>query len=155
MATEVDKKYKKHELRSHIYSRPSMYIGTIDPNTIETYIIDETDKVIKQNITFIPGLFKIFDEAVVNAIDHSVRTRKDNINVVKNIKINIDKITGIIEIFNDGMGIEIIKHNDYDCWIPELIFGELLTSSNYNDDEVRIVAGVNGLGIKLTNRNLD
>ena len=151
MATEVDNKYKKHELRGHIYSRPSMYIGTIDPNTIETYIIDDSDKVIKQNITFIPGLFKIFDEAIVNAIDHSVRTRKDNINIVKNIKINIDKTTGIIEIFNDGMGIEIIKHTEYECWIPELIFGELLTSSNYNDDEVRIVGGVNGLGIKLTN----
>jgi DNA topoisomerase-2 len=49
------------------------------------------------------------------------------------------------------MGIEIIKHTEYDVWIPEMIFGELLTSSNYNDDEVRIVGGVNGLGIKLTN----
>jgi DNA topoisomerase-2 len=153
MTTETDKKYKKHELRTHIYSRPSMYIGTIDPNTIDTYIIDDDEKIIKSNITFIPGLFKIFDEAVVNAIDHSVRTRKDDntVNIVKNIKINIDKDTGIIEIFNDGMGIEIIKHSEYDIWIPELIFGELLTSSNYNDDEVRIVGGVNGLGIKLTN----
>ena len=152
-ANEVDKKYKKHELRGHIYNRPSMYIGTIDPNTIDTYIIDETEKVIKKTITFIPGLFKIFDEAIVNAIDHSVRTRKDveNTNIVKNIKITIDKETGIIDIFNDGMGIEIVKHTEYECWIPELIFGELLTSSNYNDDEVRIVGGVNGLGIKLTN----
>uniref|UniRef100_A0A6C0DMB8 DNA topoisomerase (ATP-hydrolyzing) n=1 Tax=viral metagenome TaxID=1070528 RepID=A0A6C0DMB8_9ZZZZ len=150
-SNETDKKYKKHELRTHIYSRPSMYIGTIDPNTIDTYIIDDNDKIIKKLITFIPGLFKIFDEAVVNAIDHSVRTRKDNTNVVKNIKITIDKSTGLIEIYNDGMGIEIIKHTDYDLWIPELIFGELLTSSNYDDDEVRIVGGVNGLGIKLTN----
>ena len=150
---DVDKKYKKHELRSHIYSRPSMYIGTIDPNTIDTYIIDDNDKIIKKLITFIPGLFKIFDEAIVNAIDHAVRTRKDkeNSNIVKNIKINIDKTTGIIEIYNDGMGIEIIKHTEYKIWVPELIFGELLTSSNYNDDEVRIVGGVNGLGIKLTN----
>jgi DNA topoisomerase-2 len=152
MTTEIDKKYKKHELRSHIYSRPSMYIGTIDPNTLETYIINDDNKVVKENITIIPGLFKIFDEAIVNAIDHSVRTRKDcPDNIVKNIKVNINKETGVIEIFNDGMGIEIIKHNEYDIWIPEMIFGELLTSSNYNDDEVRIVGGVNGLGIKLTN----
>jgi len=130
-----------------------MYIGTIDPNTIDTYIVDDNDLILKKSITFIPGLFKIFDEAVVNAIDHSVRTRKDenNNNIVKNIKISINKETGVIEIFNDGMGIEIIKHSEYDIWIPELIFGELLTSSNYNDDEVRIVGGVNGLGIKLTN----
>jgi DNA topoisomerase-2 len=153
MTTETDKKYKKHELRTHIYSRPSMYIGTIDPFTIDTYIIDDDEKIIKSNITYIPGLFKIFDEAIVNAIDHSVRTRSDetNTNIVKNIKVNIDKETGVIEIFNDGMGIEIIKHNEYEVWIPELIFGELLTSSNYNDDEIRVVGGVNGLGIKLTN----
>jgi len=153
----VDNKYKKHELRSHIYSRPAMYIGTIEPNTIDTFVIDNSDKIIKRQITYIPGLFKIFDEAIVNAIDHSVRTRKDlsegktDVIIVKNIRILINKATGIIEIFNDGNGIEIVKHSEYDVWIPELIFGELLTSSNYNDDEIKTVGGVNGLGIKLAN----
>jgi len=155
--TIVDNKYKKHELRSHIYSRPAMYIGTIEPNTIETFVIDNSNKIIKRQITYIPGLFKIFDEAIVNAIDHSVRTRKDlmdgktDICLVKNIKVLINKATGIIEIFNDGNGIEIVKHSEYNVWIPELIFGELLTSSNYNDDEIKTVGGVNGLGIKLAN----
>jgi DNA topoisomerase-2 len=155
--TAVDNKYKKHELRSHIYNRPAMYIGTIEPNTIETFVIDNSNKIIKKTITYIPGLFKIFDEAIVNAIDHSVRTRKDladgkvDTNVVKNIKILINKATGVIEIFNDGNGIEIVKHSEYGIWIPELIFGELLTSSNYNDDEIKTVGGVNGLGIKLAN----
>ncbi len=155
--TTVDSKYKKHELRSHIYSRPAMYIGTIEPNTIETFVVDNSDKIVKRQITYIPGLFKIFDEAIVNAIDHSVRTRKDladgktDIIIVKTIRILINKATGIIEIFNDGNGIEIVKHSEYDVWIPELIFGELLTSSNYNDDEIKTVGGVNGLGIKLAN----
>ena len=154
MTTDIENKYKKHELRSHIYSRPAMYIGTIEPNTIETYIVDNTNKIIKKQITYIPGLFKIFDEALVNAIDHSVRTREDkseNSIIVKNIKISINKATGIIEVFNDGNGIEIVKHGEYDIYIPEMIFGELLTSSNYNDDEIRTVGGVNGLGIKLAN----
>ena len=157
MQQEVDSKYKKHELRSHIYSRPDMYIGTIQPNNIDTYIVDNSDKIIKKQITYIPGLFKIFDEALVNAIDHSVRTRdelaagKKDIQIVKNIKVWINKATGVIEILNDGNGIEIIKHSEYQVWIPELIFGELLTSSNYNDDIVRTVGGVNGLGIKLVN----
>ncbi len=155
--TTVDNKYKKHELRSHIYNRPAMYIGTIEPNTIETFVIDNSNKIIKKTITYIPGLFKIFDEAIVNAIDHSVRTRKDLTDgkvdtiIVKNIKILINKATGVIEIFNDGNGIEIVKHSEYGIWIPELIFGELLTSSNYNDDEIKTVGGVNGLGIKLAN----
>jgi hypothetical protein len=64
--------------------------------------------------------------------------------------IMINKATGVIEILNDGNGIEIVKHGEYDLWIPELIFGELLTSSNYNDDIVRTVGGVNGLGITVT-----
>ena len=153
----VDNKYKKHELRTHIYERPAMYIGTIEPTPIDTYIIDNSNKIIRKQISYIPGLFKIFDEALVNAIDHSVRTREGiakgdlTINIVKNIKIYINKATGIIEILNDGDGIEIIKHSEYDIYIPELIFGELLTSSNYNDDEVRTIGGMNGLGIKLTN----
>jgi len=131
-----------------------MYIGTIEPTIIDTYIVDNSNKIIKKQITYIPGLFKIFDEALVNAIDHSVRTREDkseNSIIVKNIRVNINKATGIIEIFNDGNGIEVVKHGEYDIYIPEMIFGELLTSSNYNDDEIRTIGGVNGLGIKLTN----
>jgi DNA topoisomerase-2 len=154
MTTIIENKYKKHELRSHIYSRPAMYIGSIEPNCIDTYIVDNSNKIIKKNITYIPGLFKIFDEALVNAIDHSVRTREDkseNSIIVKNIKVSINKATGIIEVFNDGNGIEVVKHGEYDIYIPEMIFGELLTSSNYNDDEIRTVGGVNGLGIKLAN----
>ena len=156
-SAEVDNKYKKHDLRAHIYSRPAMYIGPIEPNVIDTYILDNSNKIIKKQISYIPGLFKIFDEALVNAIDHSVRTREDLANgktdiiIVKNIKVHINKATGFIDIYNDGNGIEIIKHGEYDVWIPEMIFGQLLTSSNYNDDEIRTIGGMNGLGIKLAN----
>jgi len=135
--TTIDNKYKKHELRSHIYTRPAMYIGTIEPNVINTFVVDNSNKIIKKDITYIPGLFKIFDEALVNAIDHSVRTReefnagKSDIQIVKNIRVNINKQTGVLELFNDGNGIEIIKHSEYDIYIPELIFAELLTSSNF------------------------
>ena len=36
-------------------------------------------------------------------------------------------------------------------YVPEMIFGHLLTSSNYNDDEKKVTGGRNGYGAKLTN----
>ena len=48
-------------------------------------------------------------------------------------------------MINDGNGIDIAKHPEYDTWIPEMIFGHLRTSTNYNKDEKRIVGGKNGL----------
>ena len=69
----------------------------------------------------------------------------------KNIKIDIDVDSNIISIFNDGNGIDVVKFNDTDIYIPELIFGHLLTSSNYNKNQKKIVGGKNGYGAKLAN----
>jgi len=52
---------------------------------------------------------------------------------------------------NNGKGIPIKIHKDYNIYVPELIFGQLLTSSNYNDNEKKVVGGRNGYGAKLTN----
>ena len=42
-------------------------------------------------------------------------------------------------------------HSKEKVWVPELIFGHLLTSSNYNDDVRKVTGGRNGFGAKLTN----
>ena len=150
-------KYKKHELRTHIYTIPDTYIGSVELTQLKTFVIDDS-KMIEKDISYIPGLYKIFDEIIVNAIDHSMRLLneeklgKKDIRHVKNIKVSIDKTTGVISVFNDGNGIDIETHPEYnDIWIPELIFGELLTSTNYDKDEEKIWGGKNGFGAKLTN----
>ena len=153
---KVEGKYKKYELLEHIQSLPDTYIGSTELTKIKTYIYcDESKKMLEKEITYIPGLLKIFDEVVVNAIDHSMRLKsetKDNIKHVKNIKITIDKNDGKISIYNDGNGIDIQKHSEYnDIWIPELIFGELLTSTNYDKAQEKTWGGKNGFGAKLTN----
>ena len=72
---------------------------------------------------------------------------KEDIKHVKNIKVTIDKVSGRITIMNDGNGVDIKKHSSYgDLWIPELIFGELLTSTNYDKGEEKIWGGKNGYG---------
>ena len=155
----VEEKYKKYELLEHILALPDTYIGSIEPQKITSYVFNETSKKMEiAELMYNPGLLKCFDEVIVNAIDHSMRLKaeeekgKENIKHVKNIKVTIDKTSGSISIFNDGNGVDIKKHSTYgDLWIPELIFGELLTSTNYDKGEEKIWGGKNGYGSKLTN----
>jgi DNA topoisomerase II len=156
MNKTLSKTYQKKTDREHILDAPDTYIGSIEEDIVKNWIYDEkTNTMIYKDYNWIPGLYKCFDEGIVNARDHKVRMDQKIINneanclPVKNIDVNIDKETGIITIVNDGNGIDVIKHPEYDIWIPEMIFGHLRTSTNYNKDEKKIVGGKNGFGFKL------
>jgi len=147
----VAKKYRKLEHREHVLQKPGMYIGSIETDSIEVWLMNqEGTQMVKRKIGYIPGLFKIFDEIVGNAIDHSIKQLGQE-NPVKNIKVEIDSDTGVITVTNDGDGIEIVKHPDHGIYVPELIFGNLLTSTNYDEEEERVVQGTNGIGCKACN----
>lgn len=151
---DLANKYKKLEGREHVLTRPGMYIGSIEDDVCITWAYNaEKQKVEKKEINYIAGLYKIYDEILVNAIDHSIRLKSIETckHQVKNIRVNLDKENGIFEITNDGEGIEIEKHPEHDVYIPELIFGNLLTSTNYNDGEDKIIGGQNGIGAKACN----
>lgn len=143
----VENKYKHLTDHEHILKRSDMYVGTVDTNTVNMWIFDKnTKKFKKEDILFSPALYKIVDEILVNARDHTVRNSK----TCKTIKVNIDKETGRITIWNDGPGIEVKFHKDFKKYVPEMIFGHLRTSSNYEETK-KIVGGKNGFGAKLTN----
>jgi DNA topoisomerase-2 len=115
----------------------------------------ESKKMMYKKVHFNPGFYKLFDEIVVNARDALVRsqTEKDKV-PVKHISIRIEQeecqpFTIVVE--NDGDGIPVLQHAEYKVWVPELIFGHLLTSGNYNKEEEKIVGGKNGYGAKLAN----
>jgi DNA topoisomerase-2 len=155
---KIEDKYKKYELREHIYNIPDTYIGSVNVANLELYLFDKDSKKMQsKDITYVPGLLKIFDEVIVNAIDHSVRLileeakGKENVKHVKNIKVNIDANTGYISVYNDGNGIDVVIHDTLQVYIPELITGTLLTSTNYNHQEEKIIGGKGGYGLKLTN----
>jgi DNA topoisomerase-2 len=156
----VSSKYVKLSQREHVLVRPDMYIGKIESDENCSTWIRKGEEMKYEQIDYIPGLYKIFDEIIVNSIDHVTRMSQagDGVDVVsvKNIKVEIDKETGIISVFNDGNGIEVLVHNEKidgeDIYIPELIFGNMLTSSNFNDQETeRIIGGLNGIGAKACN----
>jgi DNA gyrase/topoisomerase IV subunit B len=147
--------YQKLSGVEHVLKRPGMYIGSIEQEESETFVLNDSGNgIVQKTIKYSPGLYKIFDEIIVNAIDHAVRlytsnsTKKD---LLSEIRVDINKEDGSISVWNNGKSIEIAKHNVYNEWIPEIIFGNLRSSENFNDDEVRIVGGVNGLGSKCTN----
>ena len=139
----LEQVYQKKTQLEHVLHRPTMYIGDIDNVRTERWIFSE-GKMIRKFLTFNPGLYKIFDEILTNATDHSQR---DLLMKKIEITINADEII----IFNDGEAIPIEIHKEHGRYIPEIIFGEFNTSSNYDDTEARIVGGTNGLGAKLTN----
>jgi DNA topoisomerase-2 len=142
----VEDIYKKKTHHEHILSTPDTYIGSAEPDTKPMYVFDdESGKIIKKDITFVPGLYKIYDEILVNARDHSIRDK-----TCKNIKVSIDKESGFISVYNDGNGIPVELHKELQIYIPEMIFGHLLTSSNY-EQKGKIVGGKNGYGAKLSN----
>ncbi len=140
----ISSKYKKMSQIEHVLKKSAMYIGDTKPRTELEWIYDSnSNKMIKKEITFSPGLFKLFDEILVNAIDESTRDKTLN-----EIKVNIDKDT--ISVYNNGIGIDVVMHPEHKVWVPELIFANLLTSTNYNDNEERVTGGTHGLGAKLT-----
>ena len=152
----IAEKYVKLDQREHVLTRPGMYIGSIEVDNYDTWVwCEEKKTMVKKVIRYVPGLFKLFDEILVNAFDHAVRlkSRKDEEvgNYMKNIRITLNRETGVIEVLNDGDGIEVLKHTEHNIYIPELIFGNLLTSTNYDDVEEKIIGGQNGLGSKCSN----
>ena len=102
--------------------------------------------MVNRPLSFVPGLFKIFDEILVNAADNKIRDPS-----MDTLKVDIDREKGEISIFNNGRAIPVEIHSKEGIWVPELIFGHLLTSSNYNDDQKKVTGGRNGYGAKLCN----
>ena len=149
-----DDEVVKLDHRSHVYKLPDTYIGSTEKSVEEHYIIDsESGIFMKVSVEFIPGEYKIFDEIIVNALDQFIRTNENPLceEKVKNIDVMVDSETGEITVRNDGEGIKIAKHSKEKVYNPELIFGHLLTSTNYNEKTLKHVGGKNGYGAKLTN----
>ena len=165
----------KYDHKEHVLKVSDTYVGSVEPTSEEHYILvnkktensgNETDEnneesspelmMKKSNITFTPGEYKIFDEIVVNCVDQVVRTNQkiregDASQIpVKNIKINFDREEGFISVMNDGEGIPVKIHGKEKIYIPELIFGHLLTSANY-EKKNKTTGGKNGYGAKLAN----
>ena len=139
--TELSTTYQKKTQKEHIKDAPDTYVGAIEPDNVKNWSFNNEGQLTFHNYTWTPGLYKIFDEGIVNCRDHFVRLREKirdkqkNIIPVTMIDVAVNKETGIITLMNDGNGIDIAKHPEHKIWIPEMIFGHLMTSTNYKKSE--------------------
>ncbi|GBB90710.1 hypothetical protein RclHR1_17760001 [Rhizophagus clarus] len=139
----VEKIYQKISLVEHILLRPDIYIGPTQTYTEKLSVYDSDKRaMVHRDVTYVPGLYKIINEILINAIDNKIRDPS-----MDTIKVDIDVKSGTISIYNNGDGIPVEIHKRENVYVPELLFGHLLTSSRYNDDG----KNRNGYGAKLTN----
>lgn len=143
--------YTKLTQLEHILKRPDTYVGSNRLKTISEYVApNDSFKIEQKSIQVIPGLLRIFIEPLSNIIDNVARSKQSNTKVSK-IEITVNKETGLTTLWNDGEVIPIELHPDEKCYNHTMIFGHLLTSSNYDDTQDREdISGKNGLGVKLT-----
>lgn len=140
-------KYQMLTQVEHILKRPDTYIGSVERTEQEMWVYNsETGMMENRKVNFVPGLYKIFDEILVNAADN-----KQNDPNMDEIRVTVDRESGEISVWNNGKGIPIEIHSEHEIYIPEMIFGHLLTSSNYDDNQQKVTGGRNGLGAKLCN----
>jgi len=141
----IEQTYQKKTQLEHILLRPDTYIGSVEKVSQAMFVVAD-GRIKQKNITFVPGLFKIFDEILVNASDNKQRD-----NTMDKLDVVIDGENNNISVKNNGKGIPVVLHKEHGCYVPELIFGHLLTGSNFEDSEKKTTGGRNGFGAKLAN----
>ncbi|KAF3788559.1 DNA topoisomerase 2 [Nymphaea thermarum] len=144
-AKTIEEVYQKKSQLEHILLRPDTYIGSVEKHTQPLWVF-EGNQMVYRPITYVPGLYKIFDEILVNAADNKQRDPS-----MDSVKVDIDVEQNCISVYNNGDGVPVEIHQEEGVYVPEMIFGHLLTSSNYDDTVKKTTGGRNGYGAKLTN----
>lgn len=143
----LESKYQSMSELDHILNRSGMYIGSVKNENKQMFLYSSDDAKMKLvDVEYTPALLKMLDEIISNSCDEYRRI--DNMGLTE-MSVTIDKKGSVI--VRDNGGIPVVKHKEAGIYIPEFIFSQLRTSSNFDDSEDRDVIGTNGLGSKICN----
>lgn len=140
------KHYDKLTHKEHILKRCDMYIGSNKITTESKYIFKD-EQIIKTDIDISSGLERIFLEILLNAADNVLNSRENDVKVGK-IIVNVDNDS--VSVYNEGLHISTSMSKKHKMRIPELIFFNLMSGSNLDDNNQRRTGGKFGMGSKLT-----
>ncbi|QDJ96367.1 DNA topoisomerase II large subunit [Xanthomonas phage Xoo-sp13] len=146
MTKTIEARFKKLTEVEHVLKRPGRYIGVTEPKVVDTYII-KNDAIEWCSAVYSPAFLKLFDEIISNSADFSKTAEGKHVN---KIEVTIDRTKGTISVLDNG-GIPVVKHTEYDQYVPDMIFGELRSGSNFDDADDSVTTGQNGEGSTLTN----
>jgi DNA topoisomerase-2 len=91
----------------HILKRPDTYIGSVERTDSQMWVYNSQSQSMElRSVSVVPGLYKIFDEILVNAADNKQRDKN-----MDAIKVTIDREKGEISVWNNGRGIPIEIHD--------------------------------------------
>lgn len=145
---EIDEEYQKLTDIEHLLKRPDTYVGQIKKTDVIDWVINDDGRMEEKHLNISPAAVKVFDEILVNARDHAAQFPDQ----VTMISVNIDMEKGMISIENNGPGIPIKMHAQHQKWIPEMIFSDFKSGTNFRDEtQQRTWGGKNGIGAKATN----
>lgn len=142
----ADEKYQLLSEREKILIRPARYVGQIEPRTADQWLVNG-DSMGYRSTVWVPAFLKLFDEIIQNSCDHSMTPEGKH---MSSVKVEWNQLTGQISVEDDG-GIPIVKHSKHKIYIPELIFGNMHSGSNFDDNVESTGAGQNGEGSTLVN----
>ena len=147
MTKTIEQKYKELTETEHVLLRPGMYVGSGKPELSTQFVFDYKDQtMVQKEVEYVPAMLKLIDEVVSNSCDEY--RRKDNLGLTQ---LNVTIMKDDTIVIEDNGGIPVVKHKEAGIMVPQLIFGRMRTSSNYNDEEDRTGLGTNGVGSSLTN----
>ena len=131
----------------HVLHRPDMFVGSTEVQSQPTFVydIDQKQIVYDTALAYVPAYVHIVDEILVNACDVKAR------HPTKVKRLDCSWSARDFTVTTHGVGITHVNFDGTSTPTPQVLFGELRSSSNYDDAEERLVGGLNGFGAKLTN----
>lgn len=150
----TQKKFVKLSGRDHILQRSDMYCGSLQPEPRVFYLATADGEMLQETVSVAPAFLQIFEEVLMNAADRVSVFHEKGGEVHKrttSLQVTVSQDTGEISVWNNGDGIPTHFDEEHGCHIPELVFGHLRTSSNYDDSNERLNVGRNGIGVKIVN----